>query len=105
MVSGAFGFPVSDGAEVWYGPYVEFAAQNGILSVLEYRPQDFVTREVAASILYRSLTVAGDSLAVRPLPQPAPQPLPQPVPQPGPPVAPEPAPVIEPPPERGRQAA
>ncbi len=113
MVSRAFGFPVADGPDEWFRPYVEFAAESGIMSVLEYRPRDFVTREVAAGVLYRSLVVAGETLAALPAPQPelpvtpvptpqpepspVPEPLPEPAPAPLPAPAPTPVPVPDPP--------
>lgn len=67
IVLTAWQFEVAESSEgPWYRPYVEFAAQNGILSSLAYRPTDFVTRETAASILYRSVVLAGDDPPLQP---------------------------------------
>lgn len=75
----AFGFepePAADGP--WHTPYVTFAADNGILSTLAYRPGDFVIRETAANMLYRTMVLAGRFVQTgptrsEPMPDPAPQ--------------------------------
>lgn len=68
VVITAFGFTTREvlPGEPWHAPYVSFAAETGLLSTLAYRPADFVTREVAASMLYRALILAGDD-ASRPV--------------------------------------
>lgn len=79
MVLLAFGFQIADGEDTWYLPYVEFAAESGIVTVLEYRPPDFVTREVAASILYRTMLKAGDDPLSAPVARPDPEPVTEPL--------------------------
>src|SRR5690554_59845 len=72
MVLTAFGFevPAPGPGEAWYAPFVSFAAEQGILATFTYRPTNFVTREVAASILYRSLVLSGENRP--PVAEPAP---------------------------------
>lgn len=71
IVLGAWQFSVpDDNGGQWYEPYIQFAAEHGILSSLAYRPTDFVTREVAASILYRSMVLAGQDTPPLPAAEP-----------------------------------
>lgn len=96
MVITAFGFQTRapEPGEAWYAPYVSFAAEQGILSALAYRPANFVTREVAAGILYGSLVLSGSSQQAGLLPEPTVEPgaapmLPDPPDVPALPVAPQ----------------
>lgn len=99
MLLSAYGFDVAEATEgPWYAPFVTFASERGIVSSLAYRPSDFVTREVAANMLYRTMVLAGEFPA---LAAPAaaeevvivPDPVEPPAPDPTVPVPPKPAPV------------
>lgn len=76
MLLTAYRFELEDATDgPWYGPYVRFASERGIFSALAYRPADFVTREVAANMLYRTMVLAGEfptvPVAVAVQPEPA----------------------------------